>query len=318
MALAEREIQHTSSKISVFRNILVATDFSPASSYALSAAVALATENDAHLSAIHVLQSEWRYEMLGSLPEVDMERLEADSRLKKLVEDLKADREIDSTVVKGGPIAAGILSFATRSGADLLVVGTHGRRGLSKFALGSVAEELLRRSACPVLTVGPHAKAPTSQTAPCFRTILFATDFGRGSAKALPYVLALAKVSQGKLIMLHMIPPAPASSTNLSAYAPANIADDEFEQWSGSLRNRALLRLKESLPANHGLQRDPEYLVGTDYLPEGILTAAQRYKVNLIVMGANRTAARLAAHIPWTAVHEVVVHAPCPVLTFAG
>ena len=315
MPLAELKIHDTSSKISVFRNIVVATDFSQASSYALSAAVALATANDAHLSVVHVLQNDWRYEMLAS-PELGLEQLDADHRLKKLVEDLKSKREIDSTVVKGGPIAAGILSFATRSGADLLVVGTHGRRGLSKFALGSVAEELLRRSACPVLTIGPHAHSP--QTTYRFRTILFATDFGAGSAKALPYVLALTKASQGKLILLHMIPPVPASSANLSAYAPTNVAADEFEQWSGSLRNRAVRQLKESLPVDHGLQREPEYLVGTDYLPEGILTAASRYKVNLIVMGANRTAARLAAHVPWTAVHEVVIHAACPVLTFAG
>jgi nucleotide-binding universal stress UspA family protein len=317
MALAEPKIHDSSSRISVFRNILVAADFSHASTSALSAAIALAAENDAHLSVIHVLQSDWRYEMLESPPELDLERLDADRRLKKLISDLKPERQIDSKVLKNGPIAAAILSFATESRIDLLVVGTHGRRGLSKFALGSVPEELLRRAPCPVLTVGPHSPIP--QTAPCFHTILFATDFGQGSTKALPFVLALTKASQGRLIMLHMIPPVPASSANLSAYAPATIAADEFEQWNGSLRNRALQQLRESLPADHGLQPEPEYLVGTDYLPEGILAAANQFNVNLIVMGANQTAAaRLAAHVPWTAVHGVLIHAPCPVLTFAG
>jgi len=319
MALAEPKIHDSSNKISLFRNILVAADFSHASTSALSAAIALAAENDAHLSVIHVLQSDWRYEMVGSPPELDLERLDADRRLKKLIDDLRPERQIDSKVLKNGPIAAGILSFATESGSDLLVVGTHGRRGVSKFALGSVSEEVLRLAPCPVLTVGPHAHRPIPQTTPCFQTILFATDFGRGSKKALPLVLALTKANQGKLILLHMIPPVPASSANLTAYAPATIAADEVEQWNGSLRNRALQQLRESLLADHGLPREPEYLVGTDYLPEGILTAANQFNVNLIVMGANHTAAaRLAAHVPWTAVHEVLIHAPCPVLTFAG
>lgn len=316
MAFAELKIHDSSSRTSVFRNILVAADFSHASTSALSAAISLAEENDSHLSVIHVLQSDWRYEMLESPPELDLERLDADRRLKKLIADLKPERQISSKVLKNGPIAGAILSLATESGIDLLVVGTHGRRGLSKFALGSVSEELLRCAPCPVLTVGPHSRSPIAQT---FQTILFATDFGEGSTKALPFVLALSKASQGKLIMLHMIPPVPASSANLTAYAPATVAAEEVEQWNGSLRNRALQQLRESLPTDHGLGAEPEYLVGTDYLPEGILTAATKFNVNLIVMGANRTtAARLAAHVPWTAVHEVLIHAPCPVLTFAG
>lgn len=319
MSLAKPKIHDSSSSISVFRKILVAADFSHASTSALSAAIALAAENDAHLSVIHVLQSDWRYEMLESRPELNLERLDADRQLKKLIADLKSERQIDSKVVKSGSVAGAILSIATESGTDLLVVGTHGRRGLSKFALGSVSEELLRRALCPVLTVGPHAHGPISQTTPYFQTILFATDFGSGSTKVMPFVLALAKASQGRLIMLHMIPPVPASAANLTAYAPATVAADEVEEWNGSLRIRAVQQLRESLPADHGLQREPEFLIGTDYLPEGILAAADQFKVNLIVMGANRTtAARLAAHVPWNTVHEVLIHAPCPVLTFAG
>jgi hypothetical protein len=73
------------------------------------------------------------------------------------------------------------------------------------------------------------------------------------------------------------------------------------------------------LPAETGLQQDPDYVVGTDFLAEGILTASSKFKVDLIVMGANQSAsARMAAHNPWAAVHEVVRYAPCPVLTLAG
>jgi nucleotide-binding universal stress UspA family protein len=77
--------------------------------------------------------------------------------------------------------------------------------------------------------------------------------------------------------------------------------------------------LKECLPAQTGLEQEAEFVVGTDFLPEGVLTAVAKFKVDLIVMGANRTvSARAAAHTPWSAVHEVVRQAPCPVLTVAA
>src|ERR1022692_3565341 len=82
---------------------------------------------------------------------------------------------------------------------------------------------------------------------------------------------------------------------------------------------RSLQQLRACLPAETGLQQDPDYVVGTDFLAEGILTASAKFKVDLIVMGANQSAsARMAAHNPWAAVHEVVRNAPCPVLTVAG
>ncbi len=67
------------------------------------------------------------------------------------------------------------------------------------------------------------------------------------------------------------------------------------------------------------VEQEVLFAVRTDFLPEGMLTASAKFKVDLIVMGANRTvSAKAAAHIPWSAVHEVVRYAPCPVLTVAG
>ena len=181
-----------------------------------------------------------------------------------------------------------------------------------------MAEELLRVAPCPVMTIGPKADVAAITHGPGFHTILFATDFGKGSVKALPLALALARAQQAKLILLHMLPPIPMASASLSAYAPAAVAADEFEEWEGTHRKRALKALKECLPAETGLEHPPEFVVGTDFLAEGVLTTARKFKVDLIVMGANRAvSARMAAHIPWTAVHEVVRDAPCPVLTVA-
>jgi nucleotide-binding universal stress UspA family protein len=149
-----------------------------------------------------------------------------------------------------------------------------------------------------------------------FRKILFATDFGKAAAKALPLALSLAQAHGAKLTLLHLLPAMPASTGSLSAFAPPGAAADELLEWEKAASKQSLRRLKECLPHGMELADEPEFAVGTDFLPEGILQAAAERQVDLIVMGANRAlSARAAAHFPWALVHEVVREAPCPVLT---
>src|SRR5579864_946189 len=316
MSVAELNTPLKSSTAGVaFRHILVATDFSEAAWRALCGALALAGQNDAQLSVIHVLRPDRTRATLENPPELDLERIAAEEHMKALLHELRPDREIE-TLLRHGDVALQVLSLIEEQAVDLLVIGTRGRGGLTKVALGSVAEELLRVAPCPVMTIGPQTDFATATTG--FHRILFATDFGKGSAKALPLALALAKAPQTQLILLHMISPVPSSSASLSAYAPATAAADEVEELKGTYRARAVKQLKDWLPADSGLAQEPKYVVGTDFLAEGILTASAKYNVDLIVMGANQTSSKVAAHIPWSAVHEVVRDAPCPVLTVAG
>ena len=88
---------------------------------------------------------------------------------------------------------------------DLLVIGTRGRGGVRKLALGSVAEELLRVAPCPVMTIGPQVENAAFTREAGFHTILFATDFGKGSAKAMPLTLALARAQQAQLILFRLV-----------------------------------------------------------------------------------------------------------------
>jgi nucleotide-binding universal stress UspA family protein len=303
--------------VEVFHHILMATDFSEASQCALSGAIALAAQNHAHLSVVHVLHGDWRYEILDNPPELDRERMDAQRRLEAATRDLGFGRALDSIIIRHGPVPQKVLALAEEAGADLIVIGTHGRAGLTKLALGSVAEELLRLAPCPVITFGLMANVATTPVESAFRSILFATDFGAGSAKALPYVRAMASTPSTSLVLLHMIGPMPATA-NLSAYAPASAAADELQEWEGSSRARSLQQLKEWWQHDATMERELEYVVGMDFLPEGVLTAAEQRHCDLIVMGANRAASpRLAAHIPWSAVHEVICHASCPVMTCA-
>lgn len=299
-----------------FRNILVATDFSEPSRRALCEALALAAQHHARLSVIHVLHPNHKRGDFENAPEVDGERIAAEGHIKTLLEELRAQEKI-GVVVKQGDAALQVLSVIEEQAIDLLVMGTRGRGGLRKLALGSVADELLRVTPCPVLTIGPQADV--SRLSRGFHHILLATDFGKGSTKALPLALALARAEQAQLILLHMIPPIPSASASLSAYAPAMVAADEIAEWEGKFHKQALQQLKECLPAETGLTQEVKYVVGCDFLTEGVLSASVKFKVDLIVMGASRAAsAKLAAHLPWAAVHEVLRDAPCPVLTVAG
>jgi nucleotide-binding universal stress UspA family protein len=319
MSVAELSRPLESKTTSAFRHILVAVDFSEASRRALCDAMALAAESNARLSVIHVLHPDRKHAPLETLSEIDPERVAAEKRIKALVSGMASEQNINKVLAKRGPVSQQVASFIEQEGIDLLVIGTRGRGGLQKLALGSVAEELLRVAPCPVMTIGPRADIAAITHGAGFHTILFATDFGSGSVKALPLTLALARTTEAHLILLHMIPPMPASSGSLAAYAPATAAADEVRYWEETSRNRALKQLRGCLPADPGLKYEPEYIVGTNFLAEGLLTAVDRLKVDLIVMGANHAAsARTASHIPWSAIHEVLRNAPCPVLTVAG
>lgn len=317
MSVAEIAIPKVAAKDSLFHHILVATDFSKASERAFSEALVIAKENDAQISLAHVVNADWRYEMLETPPEIDLEESDCKTRMRAFVNTLAAGIEIPATLIRRGPTAQSLAAYAKQTGADLLVIGTRGRGGLSKLALGSTAEELLRIAPCPVLTVGPQAELTPAKNA--FQTILFATDFGKGSVEALKIVLLLAQKRRAKLVLLHMSAPMPMMSTSLSAYAPAGAATEDVLEWQSSSRTQSLQQLKKCLPADLHLDQEAEFVTGTDLCPEGVLTAAERFRADLIVMGANRTMpAKVLAHIPWTAVHEVVRKAPCPVLTVAG
>jgi len=316
MIVDELQAQDISEVSSIFHRILFAVDFSPASHRALYAGMSFAGR-DAKVALLHVITADWRYEMLEHPPELSLEEADAKEQLQNWADHFGATRTIEQILVKGEHVAKEIATLADNSKADLLVMGTHGRAGLKKLALGSIAEEVLRIAPCPVITIGPNVKATEPEEHLALHTILFATDFGYGSAKALPLVFDLAKQNSSRLIVLHFLPPMPATSS-LSAYAPATAGADELRTWQSTARSRSLRQLKSWLPKVEELQHEPECIVGTEFLPEGLLTAANQHAADLIVMGANRRgSARMAAHIPWTTIHEVVRQAPCPVLTVA-
>jgi len=118
---------------------------------------------------------------------------------------------------------------------------------------------------------------------------------------------------------LHMVPPLQIPDLGPAAYSPSAYATDEYMQWQARMREESTKKLKDTIPPGAKLASEPEYVSGMDFLPEGILEVAMTRSINLIVMGANRTAfPRVAAHFPWALTHEVICHATCPVLTIGN
>lgn len=141
----------------VFQRILVATDFSPASAPAFERALALAHELGARLLVVHAYQDRSLPE-LGFAPVASFEawdrevRAYAEARLAPLVERARqVGLEAEGILAPGFPDEA-IVETAHQRRADLIVVGTHGRRGAARLVLGSVAARVLGAASCPVLT----------------------------------------------------------------------------------------------------------------------------------------------------------------------
>lgn len=141
--------------LSAIERILVPVDFSDCSLDALEYGALVAQRSKASIRMLHVLEPV-SYGLDFTLPHVakrDHERTAITKRLTDLAAALTSSGLVSDFVVSGGLPADSILNAAVVHDASLIVMGTHGRRGLSHALFGSVAEFVLRKASCPVLTV---------------------------------------------------------------------------------------------------------------------------------------------------------------------
>ena len=143
----------------LFKRVVFATDFSPASRKAAALAARIAKSNECALFLLHILSP---FEPMVPDVYVTMTVMEdvrrasrksAQARLDRMVAQLqRSGIAAKSALLEGSPFES-IVSFARTRRADLVVLGTHGRSGFSKLLAGSVAERVVRLAPCPVLTV---------------------------------------------------------------------------------------------------------------------------------------------------------------------
>jgi universal stress protein A len=143
----------------LFEKILCPVDFDQSSLQALRLATELAQEGEATLHLLHVVAIPPGPEV--ALPFAKMEAA-ARTKLERLARQ-KVNARYQIEVMTGDP-GVEILQAAKRLGANLIVMASHGRKGLRRLVLGSVAEHVVREASCPVLTVKP--KAPAAKPSP--------------------------------------------------------------------------------------------------------------------------------------------------------
>jgi nucleotide-binding universal stress UspA family protein len=140
-------------KSALFEHILVPTDFSEPAAHALEIALGLARQSNGTVTLLHVYAiPSLSYDTVVAWPSEELAKAAQDAMDSALASARQRYSRCEAIVHPGNPWER-ILAVAEQSGTDLIVMGTHGRRGLPRFMLGSVAEKIVRLAPIPVLTV---------------------------------------------------------------------------------------------------------------------------------------------------------------------
>ena len=279
--------------------ILFPTDFSELSARARDHALHLARQYEAALYVLHVAEvADGSYEEDEAL----QERLQA--RMGEVFEGVSVeDLRITRTIEPGEEAAEGILAYADDHGIDLIVIGTHGRRGLRRFVLGSVATEVVRHAPCPVLAVRQHDRPfPDVEV----DGVLVPLDLSAHSRAALPYAKDLtARYGGSVLHVLHVfedldLPPIYGDVPNPLPGAFPEIR----EKVEGQMRQWVREADGPDVPVTYQVQSGPAIGTLLDYI--------DAHGIDLVVLTTHGRSG-LERFLLGSVAERVMRQAPCPV-----
>lgn len=280
--------------------IILATDFSPASTAARSVAISMAQLFKCKVLIFHVFQYVAHHQyMLPAGWMTEILRRDAQQQIlssQQMVRDMGIETE--TLLVESGFPSEEILKVAHSFKTSMIVMGTHATAGIDRFLVGSTAEVVLREASCPVITVGPHVRADTRG----LDRLLFATDFSDASLKAVPFVGMLRDAAGSSLHVLHV---------HTDIHAAANSQPDLFDP---------LRAMFDSPDTPNALSRLPptEYLtLHGAAVAQAISNEAERLPADLIILGVKR-ASSFTAHLAPRVAFQIIASAPCPVLTLSS
>lgn len=294
------------------RRILYPTDFSATATQALKHALFLAEQFEAELHMLHAIilhESDPRdpdrhfpepSEILNQLFEI------ADSEMAEIVRKNEAKTfSLVEAKVRGYSAGEVILRYTDEHDIDLVVMGTHGRRGPARLFLGSVAEEVVRHAPCPVLTLREE-KAP--QAIEAVERILVPVDFSPYSQEALSYGKEVAALYGAGLQVLHTIeePAYPYFYTPGGTYSPV----EQLE----ALREKAEEALVKMLSETPGPEVPAERFVATGRPASEIARFAEERGSDMVVI-ATHGLTGLERLLVGSTAEQVVRLAHCPVFT---
>jgi nucleotide-binding universal stress UspA family protein len=294
--------------MTTIQRILYATDLSGASEPAWDEARRLGRLLGAEILLLHVVPPPPFLPIEGYVPPQMYEdllgsaRRYAQERFDRLLGSVAGSGLKTRVRLEEGPPAQRILEVATQEAADILVVGTHGRTGLERLALGSVADRMVRQATCPVLTA---RSTPEGARRAEIRRICYATDFSPTARAAWPWVVALAGATGATVDLVHVtfepIPDPHLPSETIGRMAQlfrdqGRAEAERFLEQSTLPRERVQVHVTQGVPG------------------EQIVRRAQDGDADLIVMGTHGW----SGVVRWmlgSVAHHVIQTAPCPVLT---
>lgn len=281
----------TVNKIS-FKNILFLTDFTEASQSALAYALGFAKHFGAQVYPAHSCDPVILTETAA--PDI-LDEVEENSR-RRLI-DLAKENNIPGTpLFARGPVSEAVPGWVNDHGIDLIVMGTHGRKGLKHFLMGSVAEAVFRHATCPVLTVGPHVTVRPYHDFKAEK-ILFPTDLGPHAEFATQYALSVAQESKSQVTFMHVV-----------------TLEEAFQRDRAPLVAESFKKLETLLPQDAKEWCQPELVVEVGDPVKELLGYANTERPDLIVLGLP-AGKKFNGAFHTSVTYNLIAQAPCPVLT---
>jgi nucleotide-binding universal stress UspA family protein len=277
-----------------FKNILFLTDFSPASAGALAYSLAFARHFKTRLFPAHVMEPV--LPEAGVVPSEQAVKDQEEQKQRQLARMVEYNGISFQPLLSRCEFEVAMAHWISEHGIDLIVVGTHGRKAVQRFLLGSTSEVVLHNAPCPVLTIGPEVQVPRIFSL-TLDNILFAAELGAQSKHAIDYALALAAERHAQLTLLHVLP-------------------EESRNYPDRTRvlRFAMDEMQRLLPANASSCCKTGLAVDAGDPAERIVQHARDEKAGLIVMGlAGNSDFGFKGSSGVT--HRVIGAAPCPVLS---
>jgi len=285
--------------------ILCPIDLSGFSQSVLAYAAAFANLFGSEVTVLHVLATAVPPATLGTDPawllQVPESRDSMASELDALLAPLSSTGVTVRTQIAEGHTSAEIVRYAADHDVDLIVMGTHGRSGFDRLALGSVAEKVLRKAPCPVLTVPPGAACTVHDV--LVRRILCPTDFSLFSERAMDLALSLAEKADATVTALHVV-----ETLDTGPGVSGPMAELRKRQCDTELH--ALADINAARAGGNRITNTVR--LGRPYLE--ILRLADERTIDVIVMGVRGRGA-VDITLFGSTTNQVVRRAKCPVVT---
>ena len=279
------------------KRILCPIDFFPASIAAVSYAARLAAQYGASVDVLHVISPGFQTppEYAVDIAElIKTLRQTSDREMKKIEVRIRRAGAVAKSRLRLGNVCDAIEQEIDNIRPDLMVLGTHGRRGVKRWLLGSTTEKLLRRTKVPLLTVS----GPGERRLIRMQRILVTTDFSEGTSDALAYALSLAEKNKSQITLLHVV---------------EDVAVDLSGIYRGALLKGVQSQLEDLVPAAARKVNDIVTKVDIGRANRVIPWTLESKKIDLVVMNTHGKGMIDRALVGSTA-ERVVRAAVCPVL----